>query len=315
MRFDSFNDVASWYERTKPMVSKFHTKRDDIRPIGDRARKWERIKKIDDNTYALLDGLYGHTMYGAGYELNMAARHTYENMMAPIVWMRREDGDFIRIRNNANGCSSVARYKFLQYQLPSNMSFTYGTDGRHFVNTKGKAYYLPKSKVKFDYNQGKVATADDVYLTFRANDDGTFTHVGNEYPTTRKVVDREAKRELVPYLNEFYEFCGSLAPLFVDNYNTRIEYRDQIRGWMQANVPVQQGNTWWRSKFDMLPVSVAKGVVMDRDHPLRVAAAYFVVVELNAFNEAATTEELKRRRAAYNRIMNKALGLTVEVER
>ena len=44
MRFNTFNEVVSWYERTKPLVSKHHSLANDVRPIGDRKRKWERIQ-------------------------------------------------------------------------------------------------------------------------------------------------------------------------------------------------------------------------------------------------------------------------------
>ena len=51
MRFNTFNEVVSWYERTKPLVSKHHSLANDVRPIGDRKRKWERIRKVDAETY------------------------------------------------------------------------------------------------------------------------------------------------------------------------------------------------------------------------------------------------------------------------
>ena len=59
MRFNTFNEVAKWYEQTKPVVSKNHKAEDNIRPIGNRKHKWERIRKVDAETYVLLDGYYG----------------------------------------------------------------------------------------------------------------------------------------------------------------------------------------------------------------------------------------------------------------
>ena len=47
--FSSFDDVVKHYESIKPLVSKLHTREDDIRPIGDRNRKHERIVKISRN--------------------------------------------------------------------------------------------------------------------------------------------------------------------------------------------------------------------------------------------------------------------------
>ena len=56
--FASFKDVVKHYENIKPLVSKLHTREDDIRPIGDRNRKWERIVKVSRNCYALSDGYH-----------------------------------------------------------------------------------------------------------------------------------------------------------------------------------------------------------------------------------------------------------------
>ena len=56
--FSSFHEVAKHYNSIKPLVSKLHTREDDIRPIGDRARKHERIVKISNNCYALSDGYH-----------------------------------------------------------------------------------------------------------------------------------------------------------------------------------------------------------------------------------------------------------------
>jgi hypothetical protein len=50
--FESFDDVVYNYESIKPMGGSTN-KGKDIRPIGDRKRKYERIVKISNNCYAL----------------------------------------------------------------------------------------------------------------------------------------------------------------------------------------------------------------------------------------------------------------------
>ena len=45
IRFATFKDVERHYNNIKPVVSKYHKKEDDIRPINRRDRKWERIEK------------------------------------------------------------------------------------------------------------------------------------------------------------------------------------------------------------------------------------------------------------------------------
>ena len=67
--FESFDDVVYNYENIKPMGGSTN-KGKDIRPIGDRKRKYERIVKISNNCYALSDGFHfgdAHFNWGWGY--------------------------------------------------------------------------------------------------------------------------------------------------------------------------------------------------------------------------------------------------------
>ena len=58
-RLETFGAVAKHYKMIDPVVSTRHKLEDDIRPLGDRRRKWERVKKFSDNCYALYDGEMG----------------------------------------------------------------------------------------------------------------------------------------------------------------------------------------------------------------------------------------------------------------
>ena len=65
--FNTFDEVASYYERIKPLRGANNVGK-DIRPIGDRKRKHERIVKVSDNCYALSDGWhYGDDVFKAWY--------------------------------------------------------------------------------------------------------------------------------------------------------------------------------------------------------------------------------------------------------
>ena len=57
----TFAQVAERYHNTKPMRGKNAGK--DVRPVADRARDWERIKKISDNCYLLMCGGYGDDVF------------------------------------------------------------------------------------------------------------------------------------------------------------------------------------------------------------------------------------------------------------
>ena len=55
-RLNTFAEVKAMYDGVKPVVSKNHTREQDIRPVGARSRKHERIMKINDNKYLINDG-------------------------------------------------------------------------------------------------------------------------------------------------------------------------------------------------------------------------------------------------------------------
>jgi hypothetical protein len=63
-RFETFEQVEAFYNRIKPVREDGYSTSRNIRPIGDRSRKGERIIKVNNNTYALSDGYhYGDAVY------------------------------------------------------------------------------------------------------------------------------------------------------------------------------------------------------------------------------------------------------------
>ena len=45
---DNWADVVHAYDSIKPVVSKKHPIRENLRPIGQRRRKWEKIIRLED---------------------------------------------------------------------------------------------------------------------------------------------------------------------------------------------------------------------------------------------------------------------------
>lgn len=306
MRFDSFNEVVSWYERTKPIVSKNHTASHDVRPISDRKRKWERIKKIDENTYALCDGNYGNHIWGAV----MPVQHEYENTMAPIVWMRREDGDFVRIRNHSKGGCSVTRYNFLSWHLPTEIRFKYNQQGKHWVQAKTETGYqefpLPKCSVRFDHQQ-KTVTDDSMYLMFRVNGDGTFTRVGDMLKVEVKKVDKELKKQWRERLDAFYQYCAAVAPMLDTSWSGKNEYANQLKEFLMGG---GNGNLYgaWIRDAKSVPTPTVRDIVTQEDHPMRVAFAALVIADIGGKRAIESQDDVRLIKAAYNRVMNAALG-------
>lgn len=301
MRFNKFNEVVSWYERTKPIISNNHTREHDVRPIGDRKRKWERIKRIDENTYALVDGNYGNCISGQRDPL----MHEYENTMAPIVWMRREDGDFIRIRNHARGGCSVTRYNFLHYHLPHELRFGYNQQGKHWVSHNGEGIPLPKCKVRFDY-QRKELHDDNIFLMFRVNEDGTFTRVGDKLSVEVQRVDKELKKQWRERVDAFYTYCAAIAPMMDTSWSGRNDYSNMIREFL--SVPGANLAGAWVRDSRSIPVDLMRVAVTQEDHPMRVAVAALVIADIGGKRAIESQDDIRQIKAAYNRVMNKALG-------
>ena len=151
--FSSFREVAKHYNSIKPLVSKLHTREDDIRPIGDRKRKEERIVKVSNNCYALSDGYhYGDDKFypwsitetehvnGEWKTTVCLDRLGSMRRYAPIVWSRNALGiEKVEIRNITGGDSgySIQRYDFLYRHMPRGMHFIRGNNARQYISLGG----------------------------------------------------------------------------------------------------------------------------------------------------------------------------------
>jgi len=123
---NSFSKVAEHYDSIKPIRGT------DIRPLGDRARKWEHIVKVHNNKYVLTNILPDD-------EPNWIYQETRKGMIdrAPITWTRnpRTGIEKIRIRNGSGEYAHNSTYSFLYRALPYSMDFVVD-NGKQFV----KAY-------------------------------------------------------------------------------------------------------------------------------------------------------------------------------
>jgi hypothetical protein len=316
MRFNTFETVAKWYEATKPVVSKNHTKENDMRPIGERRYPWRRIKKYDDNCYALLDGDYS--------ERNTSA--DYERAMAPITWTRDpESGDtFVRIRNGTAPYAHHGRYQFLAWHVPQGMHFGIEQSGHQYVRVctsnplrevyahrSWERFELPKTRFTWNHSDRRPNGPDDgLFLTFKCNEDGTFTRCGEKIAVRTRNIDTDLKREWKPRLQEFYMFMASIVPMLEFTWATHNEYLSQIDEWKEANGAGQTfGTMWGRTSLYGIPKEVARSIVTDSGHPLRVAIAALVAREINGYREIKSEEQLREVRRKYNYAMNKFLQM------
>ena len=305
MRFNTFNEVAKWYEQTKPVVSKHHKAEDNVRPIGQRKRKWERIRKVDAETYLLLDGSYGSTLFNN----NGRGDAQYEQDMAPIMWKREADGDYIYIRNGTKNSVPFSRFKFLQWYLPMNMGFRYNQQGKHWVRaqtpTGWEDFPLPKTDYVWNYSLKEASKDDGRRLKFRANEDGTFTRVGDSFKVEVTTVDKELKKQWKSKIDAFYIQAAALAPMLDTTWNGRHEYRTVITDWCKENgfgYPSYGG-------INQIPNTLVRQIVEQAEHPLRVPLMALVIDDIGGKRVIENKDDLMKIKSAYNRLMNKALGM------
>ena len=307
MRFNTFNSVVAWYEQTKPVVSKHHTAADNIRPIGARNRKWERIRKVDAETYVLLDGYYGSTLFNN----NGRGDAQYEQDMAPIMWKREADGDFIYVRNGTKNSVPFSRFKFLQWHLPMNMAFRYNQQGKHWVRAQTPTGYedfpLPKTDYQWDYKLKEAGRDDGKRLKFRANEDGTFTRVGEAFKVEVTTVDKELKKQWKASIDAFYTQAAALAPMIDTTWNGRHEYRQVISEWCKDNA--QDAPPMYHGSIHQLPPTLVRQIVAQEDHPLRIPLMSLVIDDIGGKRVIESKDDLMKIKSAYNRLMNKALGM------
>jgi hypothetical protein len=207
MRLNTFDEVASWYNKTAPIRGA--RKAWDLRPLWDRKRWWERIIKIDDNTYALSDGNSAYSTRGKeATEEKLAEVNREALLVAPIVWMRRKDGDYVRVRGSVNHGWSTSRYKFLEMYLPNGLSHCANNNGVHWIQAANQRYLLPIFKHKW----GTGTNEEDKYLEFKL-DGGKFLLTSERYQKTVPVVNRDLTKHYNPKIREMWAMMQILMPV------------------------------------------------------------------------------------------------------
>ena len=321
---NTFNKVAAHYDAVKPLRGKLAPR--NVRPIGDRARKWERIKKINNNCYVLMDGYYsGDDVFKAWYSSGEKGAPTEAEMLnlAPIVWRKHRDGTTtIKVRNGTGHGAHNSRYSFLDRHLPNGMRFIV-RNGKHFIKVGDTEYYLAKSKTlaawalpddaqKNQWTKHFTSRDDGVALTFRVDDDKiSFVDGGKKLPVPPKVrVDKKAKAKMKGAIAEFREWAFAMYPLLPIKDR---EYGDRMRTEIRETLNV---GGWSWDMLDMFNPDVAKYIIRDPDHTLRVHFMYALMGQTDyhlrhTFDSDAEHE--KAVKAQFNRKINKACGFNKQV--
>jgi hypothetical protein len=290
-----FADVETQYNTTPVIRSKFG-KANDIRPIGDRRRKHERIHKINGNCYAIMQGYgYGDPVfqpwYGGG-RVKPSVNSTEQ--FAALVWRRHRDGtDTVKIANGSGPHGHHnSIYDMLTRHLPYPLRFV-NKNGKHFIRIRGVRwsqphdveYYLAKrtsvpAPIKKHWDAYyRRANAQSVYIRERqgwmtAKDDGAalvFRRIGEEQwvhdsgglplpPAPR--VNKELKDKYKTHMNEFYDWGITMTPLLPLETGA---YNYGERGKLDKYRREHYGNSKRRALW-------LRDVLKDPEHPMRVSA-------------------------------------------
>jgi hypothetical protein len=335
--YSTFAEVVAHYNNIAPVRGRGNVGK-DIRPIGDRSRKYERIVKISANCYALTFGFtFGDSVYpDYGYVLyNVPAVNKTLEKYAPVVWRRLRDGtDQVTIRNGWGPGVHEAHNAFLSRHTPAYMLFTTqaGTQrltvrdvGQYQGNGPTTTHYLAKVRTTprrvYEAYQVKPSSNwmskivkfirlrdDNSAVVFRRKDNSEWQHVeGTGLQEPRKpYVDKEAKAKFKDDINKFFEWGMAVSPLLPledEDYRRAREAELHILTFSQSHIG---------------RASMARAIVRDGGHDLRLA--FWVVFAGNCTDQTwglnteyytktvQTKQDLSLVRVRFNTFINNQLG-------
>ena len=341
--FSSFKMVVGHYNSTKPLGGKDNVGK-DIRPIGDRRRKWERIAKISANCYALSDGYHfgdEHFQYWGHY--GTPPTFTSMEKYAPIVWRKLPDGtDQVTIRNGWGPGTHNGRYAFLDRHSPRSMTFCLG-GGKQYMRVSSfgglrnsgrptTTHYLAKVRTtpKSAYDDYKLRSSSGYYakhmakfvtlrddnsaVVFRRKDGSEWEHVegtGGKPPTPPRV-DKKTKAKFKVDIQKFFEWGMTVSPLLMlEERNYAHDMLGEMVKHFQVRLPA--GSTGESSVR-------YREIVRNEDHPMRLQ---FWVQFASSCTDSVynwswtkeyyvktveTKEDLAKVRSRYNTFINTELG-------
>lgn len=349
-KMDTFDAVAAAYAATKPLVSKNHSKQQDVRPIGDRSRKWERISKIDDNCYIFTCGGYADPVFtwgGSAAERDAYPLTTEEVVMgAPIVWRRHPDGtETITVRNGAGQHTHNSTYSFISRALPRELWFKQSRIGKQFIYIRpsGTTVHLPKTRTvpkhMFAYfenavrcNPGGWASRksreyvlgdDGLSVTFKRLANGGFEVVGEppKLMVSRKRVDRGLKKEFKAHIDTLYDWALTMYPMMRAQLNWSFRH-EQNKAILEIGRQhkIEGVHHTSGSILGNADKALVRSIIADPEHPMRYGlgvAAMFAIRD--ADNATADSDPLRDKhiRKHFVRWINNLGGFaeTIQVEK
>lgn len=330
--FTCFDDVERKYNTTAPVRGPKH-KGQDVRPIGDRNRKWERIVKIDEDCYALSDGYHHGDAVFVGWSAHYTVTLADMERFAPVVWRRYGQGvETVTIRNGIGPYQHNTRYAFLARHTPMGLQFVQTQQGKQFIRARGgdtdlflakgthvtAAEYADtiaqRNSGRIDAQPWQTGIEDTTSLKFTRVGTGQWEFTGNNgaIPVApRTLVDTDAKAQYKDAIKVFCDWALIMTPMLnLTQWVTRKAYNAQLDDWLKEHGGSIRswGNLSTRAKPGTL-----RDIIADPAHEMRVPLMVAMMTEIHAECPPVDETELARIRARMNAWINKTLGFTKKV--
>ena len=316
---NSFSDVVKHYDSIKPIRGT------DIRPLGDRRRKWEHIVKVNRNKYILTHILPADDAQNIWQEdrKGMIAR-------APITWQRnpRTGIESIRIRNGSGNYAHTSTYCFIDRATPDPMYFTID-NGKQFIralnmNNIIQTHFLPKgrwvnekyydhwvnSKDNRWWDKDQVYTKHDdkAYLEFELQEFKNPTtgvwdtmyklvHGQHKEPVTRYRIDKQAKKKYGQACKDIVEWAWTMKDLLADSYQNDWQVRQTVR---------KQCERVLHDKSEFC------NMLLDEDDERRTPTVAWILGQMSSYSwdtqQTTVTDDPQKFRRQFNNQVNELAG-------
>tara|TARA_R110000737_G_scaffold249084_4_gene259040 strand:- start:1126 stop:1734 length:609 start_codon:yes stop_codon:yes gene_type:complete len=194
----------------------------------------------------------------------------------------------------------VARYSFLERAVPFPMQFTVD-NGKQYVGCADYGrFYLPKGVNTAGGRENKK-----LYLEFQRIG-GSWKLVSEEHTIPKIVVtlDKEAKKEIKPYADKFWDWWCCIAPMIDISWEANVVYRNQYAEYMKSMRLTEI------HKIENLFVEVLK----NDDHPLRMYMAHKFTQYSDINDKWRPCTDTKKLRAKFNNFVNRESNLITKTK-
>tara|TARA_B100001173_G_scaffold302930_1_gene305141 strand:+ start:282 stop:1415 length:1134 start_codon:yes stop_codon:yes gene_type:complete len=354
-RFNSFTGMQEMYEQTKPIHERGGLgKSRNIRPIFQRSNKIHKIRKIDENTYVLLDGGLGdpNGWHGTKAESKIPELDFTKEMIddmvffAPIVWRYdpERNVESVGIRYHSVEHYVSWRTSFLRFCVPDPLRVSESRQGKLYVDVgvatddypnvvhkkPFESIYIPRPKAEpRGFSTGDFPTRDSMTLVFERTRTSGSSPTQREYDAlkyvsgggteiaTRKRTDIERKKKYQDAIENYWQYLVTYAPFVSDDWKVCREYVTDLAEYIKGE---RDAYGYYDSSLHIYNQEKATDVVTNTSNEHRLALLYFFMERNSLLRRVknmaydADKKQAQKIRSQFNRFMNEWLGLNYLVE-